>query len=244
MVCLPQIPPNSRNKIVYEFGSLECLRHSTMALSSTFKERLEQMEDTRNQRLSLLQAEKELQFNKSQTLALKLSGIRHIEQRCLKLDHKVSQQQFVISYLKSQLDRLDSVYLDQIQQFRVLKSEVENLEELEKEKDKYFALKVRDVDEFRARAEIFGAQCQRRVEELRNCVNELNSSFIQLQHSAGYSNNSDIAAAEMRKSELQAAKDNLDRRLASNYRIKAQLQKQLKSFLISRKEWRKSSNVA
>ncbi|XP_024993279.1 uncharacterized protein LOC112527033 isoform X1 [Cynara cardunculus var. scolymus] len=121
------------------------------------------------------QAEKELQFNKSRTLALKLSGIRYIEQRCLKLDHKVSQ--FIISSLKSLLDRLDSVYLHQIQQFRVLKSEVENLEELEREKDKYFALKVRDVDEFRARSEIFVAQCQRRVEELRDCVNEVHTSI-------------------------------------------------------------------
>ena len=67
---------------------------------------------------------------------------------------------------------------------------------------------------------------------------------MQLQHSAGYSNNSDLAAAETRKSELQAAKDNLDRRLATNYRTKAQLQKQLKRFLISRKERRKSSNMA
>ncbi|XP_024993282.1 uncharacterized protein LOC112527033 isoform X4 [Cynara cardunculus var. scolymus] len=146
-----------------------------MALSSTFKERLEQMEDTRNQSLNHWQAEKELQFNKSRTLALKLSGIRYIEQRCLKLDHKVSQ--FIISSLKSLLDRLDSVYLHQIQQFRVLKSEVENLEELEREKDKYFALKVRDVDEFRARSEIFVAQCQRRVEELRDCVNEVHTSI-------------------------------------------------------------------
>ncbi|KAI3800743.1 hypothetical protein L1987_28837 [Smallanthus sonchifolius] len=214
-----------------------------MAISSTFKERLEQMEDTRNQRLSLLQAEKELQLNKSQTLASKLSGIGYIEQRCLKLEHKVASQQFIISSIKSQLDHLDSVYLDQIQQFRVLKSEVENLEELDKEKDKYFALKAREIDEFRIRSEIFATECQRRVEEMRNCVNELNSSFIHLQHSAGYSDNSDLAAAELRKSELQAMKENVDRRLASNYETRAQLQKQLKSMLISQKEWRKPSNV-
>ncbi|KAI3495463.1 hypothetical protein L1887_37804 [Cichorium endivia] len=209
-----------------------------MALSSAFEERLFQMEETRNQRLSLLQAEKELQQNKSQILASKLSGIRYIEQRCLKLDHKIASQQFIISSLKSQLDRLDSIYLDQIQQFRVLKSETENLVELDKEKDKYFALKAREIDEFRARAEIFATECQRRVEELRNCVNELNSSFLQLQHSAGYSNNSDLTAAELRKSELQATKEKLDRSLASNYNTRAQLQKQLKSLLISQKECR------
>ncbi|XP_076896663.1 uncharacterized protein LOC143549699 [Bidens hawaiensis] len=214
-----------------------------MALSSTFKERLEQMEDTRNQRLSLLQAEKDLQLTKSQALASKFSGIRHIEQRCLKLEHKIASQQFIISSIKYRLDQFDSVYADEIQQFRVLKSEVEDLEELEKEKDKYFGLKAREIDEFRVQSEIFATECQRRVEESRNCVNELNSSFIQLQHSARYSNNSDLAAAEMRKSELQAMKEDLDRRLASNYETRAQLQKQLKSMLISQKEWRKPSNV-
>ncbi|KAJ0828761.1 hypothetical protein HanRHA438_Chr17g0840871 [Helianthus annuus] len=196
-----------------------------MAVSSTFKERLQQMEDSRNQRLSLLQAEKDLQLSKSQTLASKLQAIRSIEQRCLKLEHKVASQQFIISSIKSQLDHLDSVYLRQIQQLKVLKSEVESLEELEKEKDKYYALKVCDIHEFRVRAETFATDCERR----------LNSSFIQLQHSAGCSNSSDIAAAEMRKFELQGMKEDLDRRLASNYETRAQLQKQLKSMLISQK---------
>ncbi|KAJ0449530.1 hypothetical protein HanHA89_Chr17g0729511 [Helianthus annuus] len=137
-----------------------------MAVSSTFKERLQQMEDSRNQRLSLLQAEKDLQLSKSQTLASKLQAIRSIEQRCLKLEHKVASQQFIISSIKSQLDHLDSVYLRQIQQLKVLKSEVESLEELEKEKDKYYALKVCDIHEFRVRAETFATDCERRVEEL------------------------------------------------------------------------------
>ncbi|KAL8192286.1 hypothetical protein R6Q57_027953 [Mikania cordata] len=79
-------------------------------------------------------------------------------------------------------------------QIRVLKSEVENLEELDKEKDKYYALKARDIDEFRVKAEIFSTECERRVEELRCCVNELNSCFIQLQHSIGYSENPYLAA--------------------------------------------------
>ncbi|KAD3068889.1 hypothetical protein E3N88_36769 [Mikania micrantha] len=202
-----------------------------------------------------VKAEKELQHNKSQTLASKLSDIKYIDQRCLKLEQRVASQQFIISSIKSQLDHLETVYTDQIQQFRsvmsddhlflscymmlmlrmiwfqirVLKSKVENLEELDKEKDKYYALKTRDIDEFRVKAEIFSTECERRVEELRCCVNELNSSFIQLQHSTGYTEDSDLAAAEMRKSELLAMKENLDRKLASNYETKAQLQKQLKN---------------
>ncbi|KAK9048424.1 hypothetical protein SSX86_032613, partial [Deinandra increscens subsp. villosa] len=50
-----------------------------------------------------LQAEKELELNKSQTLPSKLSGIRYIEQRCLKLEHRVALQQYIISSIKSQL---------------------------------------------------------------------------------------------------------------------------------------------
>ncbi|KAI7728487.1 hypothetical protein M8C21_011440, partial [Ambrosia artemisiifolia] len=188
-----------------------------------------------NQRLSLLQAEKDLQLSKSQTLASKHSAIRNIEQRCLKLEHQIASQQFIISSIKSQLDRFDSVHLHQIQRFRDLKSEVENLEELEKEKDKHFGLKAREIEEFRAQADMFQTKCERRVADLRNCLNELNLSFVQLQHSAGYSNHSDLAAAEMRKSKLQAMKESLDRRLASNYETRAQLQKQLKSMLISQK---------
>lgn len=146
-----------------------------------------------------LQAEKQLQINKSQALASKISGIRYIEQRCLKLEHKIASQQFIISYVKSQLDRLDSIYLNQIQQFRfvtsnrhfslsllsyvsdnfslqirVLKNEIGNLEELDKDKDRYFASKARDIDEFRARSEKFATERKMRVDELRNCVNEVN----------------------------------------------------------------------
>ncbi|PWA55881.1 hypothetical protein CTI12_AA425370 [Artemisia annua] len=210
-----------------------------MSLSSTFKDLIQQMEHTTNQRLSLLQAEKELQVTKSKTVASKLSDIRYIEQKCFNLQHKIASQHFVISSIKSQLDRLESSYLEQIQQFRALKSEVENLEELDKEKDKYYALKRRDIDEFRAKADTLLTDYQKRVEELRSCVNELNSSYIGLQRSGGYSDNGDLAAAEMRKCELEAVKQSLDRKLVHNYETKAQLEKQLKSILISQKEQKK-----
>nr|XP_043640114.1 uncharacterized protein LOC122611196 [Erigeron canadensis]XP_043640115.1 uncharacterized protein LOC122611196 [Erigeron canadensis]XP_043640116.1 uncharacterized protein LOC122611196 [Erigeron canadensis] len=214
-----------------------------MALSSSFKDRLKQMEATRNQRLSLLQTEKEVQNKKSETLASKLSEIRYIEQKCLKLEQKIASQQFIISSIKSQLDRIDSIYLTQIHQFRVLKSEVEDLEELDKEKDKYYALKAHDIDEFRAQAEKFETECEKRVGALRNCLNELNFSFVQLQKNAGCSENDELIAAEMRKFELQAVKENLDRKLASNYETKAQLQKQLRRILISQNKRREPHHV-
>ena len=53
-----------------------------------------------------------------------------------------------------------------------------------------------------------------------------------------YLDNFQIAAAEMRKSELLAEKENLDRSLATNYQIRAQLQKQLQNILIMQNQKR------
>lgn len=55
-----------------------------------------------------------------------------------------------------------------------------------------------------------------------------------------YLDNSEIAAAEMRKSELLANKDNLDRSLATNYQIREQLQKQLQNILIMQNQEREN----
>lgn len=60
---------------------------------------------------------------------------------------------------------------------------------------------------------------------------QLNSAFVKLQGNNGYLCNSEIAPAEMRKSELVAVKENLDKHLASNYQLKSELQKQLQSLL-------------
>ncbi|KAK2988486.1 hypothetical protein RJ640_007419 [Escallonia rubra] len=89
-----------------------------MALSSSFRERLEHMEQTRNQRLSLLQAEKEVQANKYQVLQSKLSSVRLIERRCLRLDHKIASQHVVVSSLMAEIDRLSYGYAAVLQQFR------------------------------------------------------------------------------------------------------------------------------
>ncbi|VFR03067.1 unnamed protein product [Cuscuta campestris] len=89
-----------------------------MALPSGFRERLEQMEETRNQRLLLLEAEKELQINKSRVFAARLSSVRSAEQRCLNLERKIVSQQLLISALKSEIDRVDSDHLRSLQKFR------------------------------------------------------------------------------------------------------------------------------
>ncbi|KAL2494505.1 Uncharacterized protein Fot_38262 [Forsythia ovata] len=202
-----------------------------MALPSAFRERLEQMEQTRNQRLSLLQAEKELQKGKSQLLATKISNIRSMEQRCLKLDCKIAYQHFVISSLKSQIDSHDSAYLRKLQKFRTLKKEEEGLEELEKQKEMYYSSQSCEMEEFRAQVDSFVDKCQVQVKKLRSQVNELKSSFSELQGNLNCSNNSEIMAAEMKKSELLVMKENLDNKLASNFEVKQQLKKQLISIL-------------
>ncbi|XP_072977024.1 uncharacterized protein [Typha angustifolia] len=63
-----------------------------MALPSTFQERLQRMEEARTQRLSLLQAEKDLQPRESHLLFSKLSNLLRVEQRCLLLERRHGDQ--------------------------------------------------------------------------------------------------------------------------------------------------------
>ncbi|KDO78185.1 hypothetical protein CISIN_1g046288mg [Citrus sinensis] len=193
-----------------------------MALSSAFRERLEQMEQTRNQRLSILQAEKEVQGKKSQILESKLESVRLTERRCLLLDQKIASQNFKIATLKSEIEILDS---------KKLKSEIEEVEETEKEKERYYVLKGNEMKEFRENVENFVEECQLRIEELRDQFSKLNSTFKKLQGNNGHLSNPEIVAAEMRKSQLLATKDNVHRNLASKYQLRAQLQMQLQNLL-------------
>ncbi|XP_041026797.1 uncharacterized protein LOC121266987 isoform X2 [Juglans microcarpa x Juglans regia] len=199
-----------------------------MALSSAFRERLELMEHSRNQRISLLQAEKEWQANKSQVLEWKHANIRAMEQRCLVFDQKIAADNFKISALKSEIESLDAKYCTDSQQLRILRREVEELGELEKERDKFYELKICEMKEFSESVKKFLVECRMCIEELRNCKKE-QSTITNLQGNNKYFSNSEIAAAEMRKSELMAVKESLDKSMASSYRLRAQLQKQLQN---------------
>ncbi|XP_031257578.1 uncharacterized protein LOC116115584 [Pistacia vera] len=144
-----------------------------MALSSAFRERLEHMEHTRNQRISLLQLEKEVQANKSQVLVSKHASIRSMEQRCLLLDQKIASQNFKISSLKSEIEILDPKYQESVERLRVLKSEVEELEMMEKEKERYYELKGIEMKEFRQNVENFVEGYRLQIEGLRNNINKV-----------------------------------------------------------------------
>lgn len=67
-------------------------------------------------------------------------------------------------------------------------------------------------------------------------LSQIQSRFVKFQGSDRCTSDSEIAAAEMRKSELLAMKEELDRKLASNYQIRAQLQKQLQTILTKHKQ--------
>ncbi|KAL8108336.1 hypothetical protein AgCh_024700 [Apium graveolens] len=181
-------------------------------------------------------AEKELQFTKSQVLASKISSIKLADHRCLNLQQQIASKHFVISSLKSRIDLLDSEYTEVSQKFRVLKSEVQELEELEREKERYFASELKEMEGFKAEVEKFADQSRKEVQELRNQAEQLKSSFVKLQGNIGCSNDFELAAAEIRKSKLLAEKENLSCRLASSYQIRAQLQKQLQSILMTQSQ--------
>lgn len=110
------------------------------------------------------------------------------------------------------------------------------MEEIEKAKQSYYSLESGEMEEFREQVGNFQVECQVQVEELRSHVNELKTIFAALQGNLNHSNNSEIAAAEMRKKELLAIKENLDRSLALNYQLQEQLTKQLLSTLMDQSQ--------
>ncbi|WCJ27407.1 hypothetical protein M5689_009153 [Euphorbia peplus] len=201
-----------------------------MALSSAFRERLQHMEDTRNQRLSLLQAEKESQVIKSQLLESKLVNLRSMEQRCLLLDRHIAFQRFKILDLKSEIRSLDSKYQTDSCQLRDMKRGMEELE-MEKEMEMFYELNAREMKTFREDVDKFVYESEVQVRELRNRANELKSIFVQLQGNNGYLSNSEIDVAETRKTQLVAMKEDLERKLETNYQVRSGLQNKLKEVI-------------
>jgi len=63
---------------------------------------------------------------------------------------------------------------------------------------------------------------------------------MELQSNSGNSCNSEISAAEMRRLELEAEKENVCRIIDCNHQIKAQLQKQLQIILMTQTQDKRS----
>ncbi|XP_048132478.1 uncharacterized protein LOC115750431 isoform X1 [Rhodamnia argentea] len=142
-----------------------------MSLSAAFGERLEQLDRTRNERLSLLQAERELQAAKSLVLESKRAGMRSMEERCLRLERSLALQSLKISALESEIAALDAKYNNNVQQLRALKCDVEELEEVEKEKEGFYRARTSEMKDFKESTNRFIVDCHIRVEELRDELN-------------------------------------------------------------------------
>ncbi|CAN8285149.1 unnamed protein product [Cochlearia groenlandica] len=147
------------------------------------------MEFTRNQRLFLLQAEKEIQANKSQILSSKQASIRSSERKCMLLDQKIASQNLKVSILRSAIEDLDSKYQCSIHQFRMMKSEVEELRELDEEREKYYEMKCSEMNEFMASVVKFRSENRLHVESLRNRINELSLMFKEINGKNNYMKN-------------------------------------------------------
>ncbi|KAB1999907.1 hypothetical protein ES319_D12G193600v1 [Gossypium barbadense] len=62
--------------------------------------------------------------------------------------------------------------LFQIFNSRAVKSEIEELEEVEKERDTFYELKISEMNEFGENVKRFLTETRTRMQELRNSVNE------------------------------------------------------------------------
>ncbi|ONK80467.1 uncharacterized protein A4U43_C01F18030 [Asparagus officinalis] len=200
---------------------------------ATFKERLQQLEDNRIQRLSLLQAEKQLESEKLKILNENIAVIRSLEKRCLLLERRSADLGFQISAKRSEIEAFNAKYQASVLEFRVLKRELDELEVREKERDKFYDAKLLEMEEFKetVRRRVLDARLE--VETMRSSVSKLRFTLKDLQDNDGYINNSGIAAAEKRNTELLAIKEDLDKSLTLNYQLRLLLQKQLQKILVS-----------
>lgn len=115
--------------------------------------------------------ERELQAAKSLVLESKRAAIRSMEERCLRLEWSLASQSLKISALKSKIAALDAEYDNNVQRLRELKCEVEELEEAEK--DGFYRAQTGEMKDFKEATNGFVVDCQIRMEELRDELNEV-----------------------------------------------------------------------
>ncbi|XP_020247470.1 uncharacterized protein LOC109825141 [Asparagus officinalis] len=140
---------------------------------ATFKERLQQLEDNRIQRLSLLQAEKQLESEKLKILNENIAVIRSLEKRCLLLERRSADLGFQISAKRSEIEAFNAKYQASVLEFRVLKRELDELEVREKERDKFYDAKLLEMEEFKetVRRRVLDARLE--VETMRSSVSKI-----------------------------------------------------------------------
>ncbi|XP_052144559.1 uncharacterized protein LOC127763806 isoform X2 [Oryza glaberrima] len=199
-----------------------------MELSAAFEERVRQMEDARNHRLSLLHAEKELQAERSRLLDAKLASARRLERRRLLLERRAAN---LASRALSARAGIDAARARRVAISGDLRGEIEEAERREEEWDRFYEAKRKEMEEFQAMSGRFEAAARDEVQSLRDLVSQLKSTLQEHHGGVMYLNNAEITAAEARKSDLMAKKAKLDESLASARQFRALLQQQLqKSF--------------
>ncbi|KAF8642569.1 hypothetical protein HU200_067248 [Digitaria exilis] len=198
-----------------------------MELSAAFEERVRQMEDSRNHRLALLHAEKEIQASKSRILAAKLAAARRLERRRVLLERRAADLASRALAARADIDAARLRRLAVARDISSVKDEIEEAERREEDWDRFYEAKRKEMEEFRGVSQRFEAETREEVQRLRDLVSQLKSTLQELQSGEMYSNNAEIAAAEARKSDLVAKKAKLDEGLASARQFRALLQQQL-----------------
>ncbi|CAF1818697.1 hypothetical protein HID58_059161 [Brassica napus] len=120
-----------------------------------------------------------LQVEKSQILALKHASIQSIERQCLMLDQKIA----------TEIVMMISINVSIAEFYGTLKNEVEELKELDQERDKYYKLKCSEMNEFMQNVERFRSENRLQVKNLRDQVKESSSTFEELHNKNNYLRN-------------------------------------------------------
>uniref|UniRef100_A0ACD5Z001 Uncharacterized protein n=1 Tax=Avena sativa TaxID=4498 RepID=A0ACD5Z001_AVESA len=143
-----------------------------MELSAAFEERVRQMEDARNHRLSLLQAEKEIQAAKYRLLEAKIAGARRLERRRLLLERAAAD--FASRALAARAD-IDATHARRHVLARDLSStrgEIEEAERKEEDWDRFYQSKRKEMEDFQAMSQQFEAEARKEVQRLKDLASQ------------------------------------------------------------------------
>ncbi|CAD6251274.1 unnamed protein product [Miscanthus lutarioriparius] len=164
------------------------------------------------------QAEKEIQAAKLRILSAKLAATRRLECRRLLLERRAADLASRALAARADIDAARARRLLVARDLSSVRGEIEEAERREEDWDRFYEAKRKEMEEFQVESRRFVAETREEVQRLRDSVS---------QSSAMYSNNTEIAAAEARKSDLTAKKAKLGESLASARQFRALLQQQL-----------------